>query len=91
MPRYFFHLYDSLEARDEEGKVLTDLPAARTHAIVEAREIASADVRSQGRLDLSHWIEVEDERREVMLIVKFSDAVTIESGNRSFPWCDVDA
>ena len=77
MPRFYFHLYNDIEAKDEEGKLLPDVAAVRPHAIEEAREMIISELRSKGEFSLSHWIEVEDERGEVVEIVKFGDAVKI--------------
>jgi hypothetical protein len=45
MPRYYFHLYDHVALRDEEGLEFIDLAAARDHAAGVARELTfnSAD------------------------------------------------
>jgi hypothetical protein len=77
MPRYFFHLYNDIEARDEEGSILPDSEAARKKAIAEARNMMAVELQEKGAINLSHWIEVEDELGETVAIVKFGDAVKI--------------
>jgi hypothetical protein len=77
VPRYFFHLYNDLVAKDEEGTELPDLAAAREQAAEHAREMVCASVR-EGHLNLDHRIEVTDEAGKLLLTVTFRDAFTIE-------------
>jgi hypothetical protein len=78
MPRYFFHLHNDIEATDEEGMELSDLEAARTEAIRSGRELVAEAVRN-GQVNLSHWIEIQDESGTQLLAVRFGDTVRIES------------
>lgn len=77
MPRYRFHLYNDEETRDEDGREFPDFDAARIEAIGNARELMAADIRSKGEINLSHWIELEDDGGEV-IVVTFGDAVTVK-------------
>ena len=76
MPRYYFHLHNAIEATDEEGTVLPDLDAAKAHAIECARELMSDEIR-RGRINLNHWIGIEDEQGAQLLAVRFGDCVEI--------------
>ena len=76
MPRYFFDLKNDVDARDEEGRELPDLDAVRSHAIIEAREIAKESV-DDGHLNLDHRIEVRDESGTIVCVVRFGEAVEI--------------
>lgn len=76
MRRYFFNLYNDVDAIDEEGTELPDLAAAMEHAIEECREMICASVR-EGHLNLDHRIEVTDEDGTRLLTVPFRDAVAI--------------
>jgi len=76
MQRYFFHLYDHLECRDEEGALLPDLKAVMKAAQVNARSLMAESVRG-GELCLSHRIEVEDEAGRQTLVLTFGEAVCI--------------
>lgn len=76
MPNYFFHVLNDIDAKDEEGVELDNLAMAHLKAIESARELASASVR-QGRLDLKHRIDVEDEAGEVLVSVTFAEAVEV--------------
>ena len=77
MPRYFFHLYDDMAVVDEEGVELPDVEAARGKALHDARAMACAEVL-EGRLNLSHRIEVADEAGSVLLTLEFGDTVEVE-------------
>jgi hypothetical protein len=74
MPRYYFHLHDDEEARDEEGRELADADAARAEAIRGARDLMAGDVK-EGKLTLSHWISVHDQGGHQVFSVRFRDAV----------------
>ena len=74
MPRYYFHLHNDVDGRDDEGRELADVDAARAEAIKGARDLIAEDVR-QGIVTLSHWIEVRDQRGHQVLRVRYRDAV----------------
>ena len=77
MPRYFFHIYDDIVMKDDEGLELADAEAARDQALKGAREMMCEQMR-QGRLSLHHRIEIEDEAGAIVLRLGFGEAVTIE-------------
>ena len=76
MPRFFFHVYDDVVARDEEGVELADSDAARTEAVRGARSLACEQVLS-GRLDLSHRVEVEDDTGAHVATIEFRDVIAV--------------
>jgi hypothetical protein len=79
MGRYYFHLRNDLDVPDDEGKELTDLQAARALAIVMARfEVAEA-AKLDGRILLSHRIDIEDEQGRVLSSVSFNEAASVSS------------
>ena len=78
MPRYYFHVYDELALRDEDGVVFADDAAARSAALADARMMICDEVM-KGRLVLHHRIEVEDGAGGRVLTLPFSDAVRIET------------
>ena len=80
MPRYHFALYDEALTIDEEGLELPDLFAAWSLAAEIATKIACAEV-SEGHLNLDHWIEIMDESREVVEIIRLSEVVTVSGRN----------
>ena len=77
MPRYFFHLYNDIVALDDEGRELPDIEAARRIAECEARTMASAQV-CDGKLGLSHRIDVTDEHDQCVATVRFRDVVDVQ-------------
>lgn len=78
MARYFFHLHNDIDVADEEGSEHADDRAALEAALEFIRDIAGANVR-QGHLNLKHFIVcVADNGREVG-IVRFGDAVKVET------------
>lgn len=76
MPHFRFHVRNDVDAPDDEGQDLDNLAAAHLKAIDYARDLAASAVR-QGRLDLTHRIDVEDDAGELLLTVTFADAVDI--------------
>jgi hypothetical protein len=78
MPRFFFHVYDDVVLKDDEGIELADAELARAAALAGARAMMCDQVK-EGRLSLHHRIEVEDERGEAILTLAFEDAVRIET------------
>jgi hypothetical protein len=78
MPRYRFHLYNDEHTVDHEGREFADFSAARVEAISNARALMAADIRIKGEINLGHWIELEDDAGE-LLVVSFGDAVTVRS------------
>lgn len=79
MPRFFFHIYDDVAFRDEDGLDLPDAQAARTAALAGARAMMCDQLKA-GRLRLHHRIEVEDEDGAAVLTLPFGEAVEIETG-----------
>lgn len=84
MPRYLFHLFNDVQTTDGEGKVLSNPAAARAFAVDAARSIMANELRTTGRLNLSHWIEIEDEDGEIT-VVAFRDVVTLSDANSQLP------
>ncbi|HEX6374281.1 MAG TPA: hypothetical protein VFZ91_01015 [Allosphingosinicella sp.] len=76
MPRYVVHVFNDETSLDEEGRELPNLQAARAHAIEDARSLMSDTLR-KGRLVLSRHIAIQNDRGELLLDVKFGDAVEV--------------
>ena len=87
MAHFYFHLVDDISARDEEGKELPDLAAARQHAERLARFTAAETMKETGRLNLNHRIDVADGAGEVLAHIVFGDVITIlRLSERANPW-----
>jgi hypothetical protein len=79
MPRFYFHICNGHGfIEDEEGVDLPDEPAARRNVIAAARDVMASDLR-EGRLDLTSFIEVEDEAHRLLFTLTFAEAVTVNS------------
>ena len=76
MARFFFHVHDEDDSRDEEGIELPDAASAEAEAIKGARAIAAEQVFG-GRLNLSYFIEVADESGGLVTTVYLSDAIEL--------------
>jgi hypothetical protein len=76
-PRFYFHIYNDWVAMDEEGLELSDVSAAKLHAMEGARELACEHIRERGNVNLDHRIEVTDDQQRLVLTVTFREAFTI--------------
>jgi hypothetical protein len=81
MPRFFLHVIDHLEARDEEGADYPDLEAAREAAIEGARDIVCEQIR-QGFLYLDGYIEIASDSGAPLMKVGFREAFEV-TGDRA--------
>jgi hypothetical protein len=78
MPLYFLHVRDRDElVRDLEGFYLSNLEAARIEAIQSARELMVDSIVTEGHVGIARSIEVCDETGAPLLVVPFSEAVTV--------------
>jgi hypothetical protein len=78
MPQYFFHLRDHGEVlEDLEGTELEDDQAARTEALLTARELLRI-----GQLSVRDWLgrsyEVMDSSGRLVAVVPFPEAIDVE-------------
>jgi hypothetical protein len=77
VPRYYMHMSDGHRfVEDHEGRDLPDDETARQEAVKGARDVMASELRG-GQLDLSSFIEVEDETRKLLFTVTFAEAVKI--------------
>jgi hypothetical protein len=78
MPRFFMHVCNGNGfVEDQEGVELADEASARVRAIEAARDVMAGDMR-HGELDLTSFIEVEDEAHRLLFTLTFADAVQIK-------------
>ena len=76
MPHYFFHVYDTMHALDEEGDEYPSVEAALAYSILAARELVADEARS-GVIDLDHRIDITDAAGVLVDKVFFRDAVRV--------------
>lgn len=77
-PIFYFHLHNDMDVPDEEGLELESLDDAHAHAMREARNLFAQNVSEQGRVTLTHRIDIEDEHGSVLGTVRFGEAVQVE-------------
>ena len=83
MAHYYFHVHNSTGvSRDDEGIDAPDFAAARSHAVAGIRSIIGEEAKT-GRLDLRGYIEVNDERDETLLIIRFEEAFQVFRGDEA--------
>jgi hypothetical protein len=71
------HVSDSHRfAEDHEGRDLPDDETARLEAVKGARDMMASELR-EGQLDLSSFIEVEDDTHKLLFTLTFAEAVKI--------------
>lgn len=77
MPRFYLHVCDGkLFAEDEEGIELHDVEAARREAIIGLRDVMAAELKD-GQINMAAFVEIEDENRELVMVVPFLDAIEV--------------
>jgi hypothetical protein len=75
MPRYFFHVLNEIEARDEHGQFFADLDEAVTEARETAADLIRDEIRAGRQIHPDHRIEIEDERGYVAHVLRFGDLI----------------
>ena len=77
MARYFFHYRNGhADHEDDDGLEFESLEAAKDAALHGARDTLSQEILN-GVMDLRYRLEVEDERRDVIHVLQFADAVEV--------------
>jgi len=77
MPCFYLHLsVGGVFLPDEEGMVFPTLEVARQAAIFGLRDTLAGEIW-EGELDIGSFIEIEDERQQLVDTVRFADAVMI--------------
>lgn len=77
MPRFHFHVHNSVEAPDLEGIELPDLQTAIASAVVGVRALMSDEIRIKGAICLSHSIEITDANGLQLHVTRYGDGVKI--------------
>jgi hypothetical protein len=79
VPRFYFHLHNSMDVPDDEGADLPSLDFARAHCLRLVRVTFAETAKSEGRIVLHHRIDIENEQGRVLDTVHFGDAVRVEA------------
>lgn len=77
MPRFYFHVHNDIDAKDEQGITLADLAAAKQAAIEGARAMMAEHVTKGRPVTLHHRIDVADESGKVLASLPFRELITI--------------
>jgi len=85
MPIFYLHVGDASGfAEDMDGLDCPDLPAALKMATEGLRDILAGELRN-GSLDTASFIEIENDRHELVATVSFGDVVTMRGGAAARP------
>jgi hypothetical protein len=77
MTRYFFHLFNAVNIRDDVGRVFATLDEARLDAIKACRALMANDLQNEGQITLSHRIEIVGDDSLTKLVLPFRACVEI--------------
>ena len=77
MPRFFIHVYNDIDAIDDDGQELADLATARDVAIQGARSLMAHEVLHGRPITLHHRVEIVGESGTVLIVLPFGELITI--------------
>jgi hypothetical protein len=78
MARFFFHVFNDVETRDEDGQDFEDVAAARASAVRDCLALAAHSITEHHHLIMHHRIEIEDVTGASVGTVRFSDVVDVQ-------------
>jgi hypothetical protein len=85
MPLFYLHVCNGIGfVEDEDGSDYLDANAAREAASAGLRDIMASELRD-GSINLSSFIEIEDENHTLVTTVAFTDAVKVSGEARPRP------
>jgi hypothetical protein len=79
MTRYFFHVFNDEETRDETGQLFVDLAAARASAERDCIALAMESIAEHRHLVMHHRIEIEDATGVMVSTVHFGDVIDVRA------------
>jgi hypothetical protein len=79
MSRYFFHVFNDEETRDEHGQEFADLAAARASAQRDCLALAAHSITEHGHLVLHHRIDIEDVGGVTVDTISFADVIDVKA------------
>ena len=77
MHRYFFHLYNAENIRDDDGRDFATLEEAHVDATKACRALMANDLQNEGQITLSDRIEIVDDDGATKLVLPFRACVEI--------------
>lgn len=75
MPRYYFHVFNEMETRDDDGQEFSGPDAARKEARDAAADLIREEIRAGRPICPDHRIEIEDEQRQLIDVLRFGDLI----------------
>ena len=75
MPLFYFNVYNSETTLDDQGSDLAGLPEAKAEARNAAADLIREEILAGRSLHRDHRIEVEDEGRNVVHVLKFDELI----------------
>lgn len=79
MARYFFHVFNDEETRDEYGQEFPDFSAARASAQRDCLTLAAHSITEHGHLILHHRIDIEDFAGVTVDTISFGDVINVQA------------
>ena len=77
MPRFYFHLFNAVNIRDDAGRDFATLEEAHVGATKACRPLMANDLQNEGQITLSHRIEIVDDDGATKLVLPFRACVEI--------------
>ena len=77
MSRYYFHLFNAVNIRDDVGQEFATLEAAHLDAIKACRALMANDLQNEGQITLSHRIEIVGDDSLTKLVLPFRACIEI--------------
>jgi hypothetical protein len=79
MNRYFFHVFNDEETRDEVGQLFSDLAAARASAERDCISLAMESIAEHRHLVMHHRVDIDDEAGVTVSTVHFGDVIEVHA------------
>jgi len=75
MAHFYFNIYNTETTLDDVGSDLDGLPEAKAEARSAAADLIREEILAGRELHRHHRIEVEDEARQVVHVLKFDELI----------------
>jgi hypothetical protein len=79
MPQFHLNVFNDIDAVDEEGIDRANLEAAKSEAIVGARDMIANLIRYGKPVHRTHRIEITDKSGNLLHTVRFGDVIDLRS------------
>lgn len=79
MPQFHLNVFNDIDAVDEEGVDRANPEAAKSEAIVGAREMIASLIRYGKPVHRTHRIDITDQSGNLLHTVRFGDVIDLRS------------